>query len=81
MEGQKKPRRRRKPVEYEIQLVPTEAGLPPGDSNPYRYMNEDEREALLIRSLARILVDTTRPEVAGQPSPTTDKDETTTGSS
>ena len=49
-------RQRRPPIKrFEVRLVPSQEGIPPGDSNPYRYMDEDEREALLLESLMRIL--------------------------
>ena len=49
-------RRRRRPrLRVEIVTVPTQAGVPAGDFNPYREMDEEEREAVLLDSLARIL--------------------------
>ena len=45
-----------KPV-FEIMLVPSQDGLPPGDLHPYRHMDEAEREALFVDSLLRILRD------------------------
>ena len=49
-------RRRRRPrLQVEIVAVPTQAGVPAGDLNPYREMDEEEREAVLLDSLARIL--------------------------
>jgi hypothetical protein len=39
----------------EIVTVPTQAGVPAGDLNPYREMDDEEREAVLLDSLARIL--------------------------
>lgn len=58
MEEQKRPRRKRKPIQLTVQFVPTQEGFPQGDSNPYRYMDEEEREALFMKSLVRILRDT-----------------------
>ena len=48
-------RRRRPKVQVEICTVPTQAGVPAGDLNPYREMDDQEREAVLLDSLARIL--------------------------
>ena len=49
-------RRRRRPrLQVEIVAVPTQAGVPAGDLNPYREMDDEEREAVLLDSLARIL--------------------------
>ncbi len=49
-------RRRRRPrLQVEIVRVPTQAGVPAGDLNPYREMDDEEREAVLLDSLARIL--------------------------
>lgn len=48
-------RRRRPKVQVEICMVPTQAGVPAGDTNPYRKMDEEEREAVLLDSLAHIL--------------------------
>jgi hypothetical protein len=42
---------------FEIVLVPSRDGLPPGDLHPYRHMDEAEREALFVDSLLRILRD------------------------
>ena len=49
-------RRRRRPrLQVEIVTIPTQAGVPAGDLNPYREMDDEEREAVLLDSLARIL--------------------------
>jgi len=49
-------RRRRCPkLQMEVCLVPSQDGVPAGDSHPYRHMDEAEREALLLQSLVRIL--------------------------
>ena len=48
-------RRRRPELDYEVRLVPSQDGVPPGDFHPYRYMDEVEREAVLLDSLLRIL--------------------------
>ena len=42
-------------LHFEVRLVPSQDGVPAGDGHPYRDMDEDEREALLVDSLARIL--------------------------
>ena len=39
----------------EVRVVPSRDGVPTGDLNPYQDMDEEEREALLLDSLARIL--------------------------
>ena len=49
-------RRRCRPrLQVEVRVVPTQAGVPAGDRNPYREMDDEEREAVLLDSLARIL--------------------------
>ncbi len=59
-------RRRRPKLQVEICAVLTQDGVPAGDVNPCRYMDEEEREALLLDSLARILRDT-KETPAGKP--------------
>lgn len=41
----------------EVTLVPSVDGLPAGDLHVYRYMDEEEREAVFLDSLVRILRD------------------------
>ncbi len=49
-------RRRRRPhLAMEVRLVPTADGFPPGDQHPYRRLDDDGREELLLASLLRIL--------------------------
>ena len=49
-------RQRRHPkLHFEVRLVPSQEGVPPGDANPYRSMDEAERETLLLQSFVRIL--------------------------
>jgi hypothetical protein len=50
----------------EICTIPTQDGMPVGDVNPCRYMDEEEHEALLLDSLARILRNT-KETLAGKP--------------
>ena len=45
---------RAKPA-FEIAIVPSQDGLPPGNTHPYRYMGADTREALLVEDLLEIL--------------------------
>ncbi len=59
-------RRRRPKLQVEICRVPTQDGVPAEDFDPHRYMDEEEREALLLNSLARILRDT-KETPAGKP--------------
>ena len=54
-------RRRRLRLQVEIVAVPTQAGVPAGDTNPYREMDEEEREAVLLDSLAHILRERPKP--------------------
>ncbi|MFN3485909.1 MAG: hypothetical protein ACK44W_10575 [Planctomycetota bacterium] len=63
-------RRRRPQLHYEVCLVPSREGVPPGDATPYRYMDEAEREAVLLDCLLRILRESTEREPAQSgPSP------------
>jgi len=55
-------------MHYEVCLVPSQDGVPPGEVNPYRYMDEEEREAILLNSFLRILRDLEGAESA-QPIP------------
>lgn len=48
-------RRLRPELQYEVRLVPSQDGVPPGDFHLYRHMDEAEREAILLDSLMRIL--------------------------
>jgi hypothetical protein len=48
-------KRRRHKLQFEVSLVASQDGLPVGDSNPYRHMDEADREALLLESFVRIL--------------------------
>jgi len=48
-------RRRRPKLQVEICAVPTQDGVPAGNLHAYRHMDEEEREALLVASLVRIL--------------------------
>ncbi len=57
-------RRRRPQLHYEVCLVPSRDGVPPGDVTPYRYMDEAERDAVLLDCLLRILRETTEREPA-----------------
>jgi hypothetical protein len=50
--------RRRPKLHFEVRLVSSQEGVPAGNSNPYRSMDEAEREALLVASLVRILRET-----------------------
>ncbi len=58
--------RRRPKLQMEICTIPTQDGMPVGDVNPCRYMDEEEHEALLLDSLARILRNT-KETLAGKP--------------
>lgn len=42
-------------LQVEVRLVPSQDGVPAGELHPYRHMDEEEREALLVASLVRIL--------------------------
>lgn len=48
-------RRRRPQLAIEVRFVPTEDGYPPGDQHPYRHLDEEGREELLLASFLRIL--------------------------
>ena len=61
-------RRRRPELRFEMRLVPSRDGVPTGDLHPYRYMDEEEREALLLDSFLRILRESAGAEAA-QPVP------------
>ncbi|MGQ9634268.1 MAG: hypothetical protein ACUVXB_08470 [Bryobacteraceae bacterium] len=57
-------------MNYEVWIVPSCDGVPPGELNPYRYMDEEEREAVLLDSLLRILrASTDREPAESSPSP------------
>ncbi len=63
-------KRRRPKLKIEVGFVPTEDGFPPGDhNNPYRYMDEEEREAILMTSFVRILRECAAPPEAPPAAP------------
>jgi hypothetical protein len=51
-------------MHYEVCLVPSRDGVPPCEVNPYRYMDEEEREAILLDSFLRILREPTERQQA-----------------
>jgi hypothetical protein len=60
-------RRRRPQLAIEVRFAPTKEGYPPGDQHPYRHLDEEGREELLLASFLRILRDGA--EAAGTESP------------
>ena len=65
--------RRRPELDYEVRLVPSQDGVPPGDFHPYRHMDEAEREAVFLDSLLRILRESAATESL-QPVPNRDSE-------
>ena len=61
-------RRRRPQLCIEVRSVQTVAGVPAGDLHPYRHLDDEEREALLLDSLLRILRESAEVPAA-QPAP------------
>lgn len=61
-------RKERRKGGYEIRFVPSEEGIPDGDLHPFRRMDEQEREDLLVEAAVRMLRECRTPPAQGEAS-------------